>query len=162
MQQAAPESTQDAPDGSTVNHPEGTRPEAAASDAGGLDGQSCQQVTGATDSAPAADLQADLARLWGSSPAPKADPAEAVPQAPTLDGTQRVPGSPAVLPPDPPPLVPLPPGAVGLGTLDKPCKCGSTEFVDVAISEGRTRRDCRKCGHFLGFGKWYDQGGPTP
>ncbi len=67
-----------------------------------------------------------------------------------------------VLPPLPEPLLPLPPGAVGSGTLDTPCKCGSREFVDVAISEGRSRRDCRKCGRFLGWGKWHDQGGPTP
>jgi hypothetical protein len=66
------------------------------------------------------------------------------------------------LPPDPPPLLPLPPGAVGSGTLDKPCRCGSTEYVELPIGEGRTRRDCRKCGRFVGFGRWYDQGGPTP
>ena len=65
----------------------------------------------------------------------------------------------AVLPPLPAPLAPLPPGAVGSGTLDKPCRCGSREFVDVAISEGRSRRDCRKCGRFLGFGQWYDERG---
>jgi len=63
------------------------------------------------------------------------------------------------LPPLPSPLAPLPPGAVGLGTLEKPCKCGSREFVDVAIGEGRSRRDCRKCGRFLGWGQWYEKGG---
>ena len=83
--------------------------------------------------APAADLQADLARLWGSTPTPKTDQAEAAPQSPPLDGRS----SPAVLPPLPPPLAPLPPGAVGSGTLDKPCRCGSTEFVDVALTAGR-------------------------
>jgi hypothetical protein len=153
-QQAAPESTQAAPDGSTVKEP----PEAAASDSGSPRGQSCQQVTGA----PAPDLQDALARLWGSTPnedrrakSPHSNP------LPKGEGTAANPQSqiPNPLPPDPPPLTPLPPGAVGSGTLDKPCRCGSTEYVDVAISEGRTRRDCRKCGRFVGFGKWYDQGG---
>ena len=73
----------------------------------------------------------------------------------------KQPAGPPVLPPLPPPLAPLPPGAVGSGTLETPCRCGSTEFVDVAISEGRTRRDCRDCGVFIGWGKWYDRGGPT-
>jgi hypothetical protein len=153
-QQTVQGSTQAALDGSTVKKP----PEAAASDCEGLGGQSCQQVTGATDSTPPADLQAALARLWESTPAPKADQGEDLPKAPVLDGQS----SPGVLPPDPPPLLPLPPGAVGSGKLDKPCRCGSTEYVDIAISGGRSRRDCRKCGRFLGWGKWYDPGGPTP
>ena len=153
-QRGVPESTQTALDGSTVKEP----PEAAASDSGGFNWQAGQQVTGATESTPSADLQAALVRLWGSTPAPMADTGDAVPQTPALAG--RI--SPPVLPPDPPPLVPLPPGAVGSGSLDTPCRCGSTEFVDVALSEGRSRRDCRKCGRFLGWGRWYDQGGPTP
>lgn len=140
----APESTQAAPDGSTVKEP----PEAAASDSGGSEGQSCQQATGATERA--ADLQAALARLWNASNA-KID------AVPALDAGS----SPAALPPLPPALAPLPPGAVGSGALDEPCRCGSTEFVEVAISEGRTRRDCRCCGRFAGWGKWYDQGRPT-
>ena len=107
---------------------------------------------------PAAGLQADLARLWGSTPAPKIDPAEAAPQSPALDGRS----SPAVLPPLPTPLVPLPPGAVGSGPLEKPCRCGSTQYAELPIGEGRTRRDCHQCGRFVGFGRWYDQGGPTP
>jgi hypothetical protein len=65
------------------------------------------------------------------------------------------------LPPLPPPLIPLPPGAVATGTLDAPCRCGSTEYADIAISGGRTRRDCRKCGRFLGFGQWHEHGGST-
>ena len=176
--QDGPESTGTGPDGSTVQEP----PEAAISDSRGPGGQTCQQMTGAplpaagdmqreksgkekssypmTGVLPptAGDLQAALAKLWGSTPAPKDDQGEAAPQSPALDGRS----SPAVLPPDPPPLIPLPSGAVGSGKLDKPCRCGSTEFVDVAIGEGRTRRDCRRCGRFVGFGRWYDQGGPTP
>ena len=152
-QRAVPGSTQDALNDSTVQEP----PEAAASDSEGLGRQSRQQVTGATDSTPPAELQAALARLWGSTPAPKADQGETVPESPPLDGRS----SPAVLPPLPPPLMPLPTGAVGSGALDKPCRCGSREFVDVAISDGRSRRDCRKCGRFLGWGQWYEKGG-TP
>jgi excisionase family DNA binding protein len=91
------------------------------------------------------------ARLWGSTPAPKAEDPH---PNPLPEGEET-----KTLPPNPPPLTPLPSGAVGSGILDKPCRCGSTEYVDVAISEGRTRRDCRKCGRFVGFGKWYDQGG---
>jgi len=164
-QQAAPESTQNAPDGSTIKEP----PEAAVGDSGSSEGQSCQQSTGATEPAGTvrsmvvADLQSALAKLWQSTPAPETELCGAhkkgpIPQKP-LTGADEANPTPAVLPPDPPPLVPLPPGAIGSGKLDKPCKCGSTEYVDVAISEGRTRRDCRKCGRFVGFGKWYDQGG---
>jgi hypothetical protein len=151
-QQDGRESSQDGPDGSTVTSP----PDAAASDPGGSEGQACEQVTPAPPPA-AGDLQVELAKLWGSSPTPSADQADPKP-TPAPDPQ---PGPP-VLPPDPPPLVPLPLGAVGSGKLDKPCKCGCTEYVDVAISGGRSRRDCRKCGKFLGWGRWYDQGGPTP
>ena len=145
--QASPESTQAAPNGSIVKEPS----EAATSDSGDSQGQSCQQVTRVTESV--ADLQSTLAKLWqqgtreAGRPVAKTDQSEAVP---------------AVLPPLPPPMIPLPPGAVGSGILDKPCKCGWTEYVELPISEGRTRRDCRKCGRFVGWGKWYDQGGPTP
>ena len=151
--QDAGESPQGGLDGSAVKEP----PQAARGDSGGSERQTCQQLTGATDSTPAADLQAALARLWQLTPAPKADQGKAEPQGPPLDGQI----SPAVLPPDPPPLIPLPPGAVGSGALDTPCRCGSAEYADVAISGGRARRDCRRCGRFLGWGKWYDQGGPT-
>ncbi len=85
-------------------------------------------------------------------------PSPLLPPPPKIDQGEPVS---AVLPPLPPALIPLPPGAVGSGTLDKPCKCGSTEYVELPLSEGRTRRDCRKCGRFLGWGRWYDQGGPT-
>ena len=152
LDRATPESTQAGPVDSEVENP----PERNAGDSTGLEGQSCQQVTGATDSTPVPDLQAALARLWGATPAP--NQRQAAPQSPTL-GTDS---GRAMLPPDPPPLPPLPPGAVGSGKLDKPCRCKSTDYVDVAISEGRTRRDCRKCGRFIGWGKWYDRGGPTP
>jgi len=156
-QQAAAESTQAAPDGSTVQ----AVSEAVTSDSTGSEGQSCQQVTPLplpTDAPAAVDLQAALARLWGGSPAPPSDQAEDRPQSPTLDADAGR----AVLPADPPRLIPLPPGAVGTGTLDTPCRCGSTEFAEVPITEGRTRLDCRNCGRFVGWGKWSDQGGPTP
>jgi hypothetical protein len=157
-QQDAGQSPQTTLDGSTVKEP----PEAAMSDSGGLGGQAGQQVT--TAPLPAADMQAALAKLWGSTPTTPADaagvsPADATP-APARIPDQ--PKGPPVLPPDPPPLRALPPGAVGSGTLDKPCKCGSTEYVELPIPEGRTRRDCRKCGRFIGWGRWHDQGGPTP
>jgi hypothetical protein len=159
MHQDAGQSTQEAPDGSNVENP----PEAATSDSGGSEGQSCQQLTRATDSKPA-DLKAALTKLWAQSPAPPAPspmgtalgtPADAPPA--TADQAK----GPAVLPPDPPALVPLPPGAVGSGTLDTPCRCGSTQYVEIPIPENRTRRDCRKCGRFAGWGRWHDQGGPT-
>jgi hypothetical protein len=67
----------------------------------------------------------------------------------------------ATLPPLPEPYKPLLAGAVGSGTLDTPCRCGSTEYADVAITGGRTRRDCGRCGRFLGFGQWHKEGGPT-
>jgi len=151
-QQVAPGPTQTALNGSTVKGPS----EAAASEAGGL----------AVEPEPApAELQSALAKLWQSTPAPapKADGGDAVPpaaaQCPPPLGAESPPA--ATPPPDPPPI-PLPPGAVGSGLLDKPCRCGSKEFADFPIGEGRTRRDCRKCGRFVGWGKWYDEGGPTP
>ena len=105
-------------------------PEADTSDSGSSHGQSCQQETRATT-----PTASDLAALWNR------------PQE-------------RELPPDPPPLMSLPPGAVGSGSLDKPCRCGSTEYVEVPIPEGRTRRDCRKCGRFAGWGKWSEGGTP--
>jgi hypothetical protein len=137
-QQDSPGPTQDVLDGSTVKEP----PEAAIREAGGL----------AVESEPApAELSSALARLWQSTPAPapKADGGDAVPQLPPL-GVES------------PPAATLPPGAVGSGPLEKPCRCGSREYADFPIGEGRTRRDCRKCGRFAGWGKWYDEGGPTP
>jgi hypothetical protein len=162
IHQDAGQSPQTDPDGSTVKEP----PEAAGSDPGGSDGHTCQQSTRATDPTLAAgDLQAALAKLWGSTPAtPPADaaggsPADATPEPARIPDQAK---GPPVLPPLPAPLVPLPAGTVGSGKLDAPCKCGSTEYVELPIPGGRTRRDCRKCGRFVGFGKWCDQGGPTP
>ena len=53
-------------------------------------------------------------------------------------------------------LPPLPPRAVATGTGEK-CRCGCNAFVDVAISGRRTRRDCRACGRFISFPKWYER-----
>ena len=144
--QDAPESPQDGSDGSAIQEP----PKCTTGDSGDSQGQTCQQVTGATHSTPAADLQAALARLWDGSR----------PSAPTAGKPANAP-EPTVLPPLPPPLKPLPPRAMETGRLEKPCKCGSFDFVDVAISGGRTRRDCRGCGRFLGWGQWYEAEG-TP
>jgi hypothetical protein len=47
---------------------------------------------------------------------------DAVPQSPALE-----------LPPLP---IPLPPGAVAVGPLDKPCRCGSKEFADFPSKRG--------------------------
>ena len=159
--------TETALDGSTVKEPS----EAATGDSTAFQGQPCQQVTQATESPPPADLQSQLAKLWQSSPAPKtatADPGEAVlPLSPTIDAQgfdcatakQTTPQQTTPLPPLPPALPPLPPRAVGSGKLDKPCRCGSTDYAELPISEGQTRRDCRKCGRFVSFGKWYEKGG---
>jgi len=47
---------------------------------------------------------------------------------------------------------------------DKPkpiCRCGSTEYVDHPIHGGQSlRRDCARCGRFIGFPLWY--GVPRP
>ena len=131
--QIAPESPQTAEDGSSV----GKSAECSTGDSTGSEGHSCQQVTGVTTT--------ELAALWNRSPPANMDdsiptPAETKPTLPAL----------------PPRLIPLPPKAVGSGKLDKACRCGSTEYVDVAISGGRTRRDCRECGKFLGWGQWYE------
>ncbi len=152
----------DAADGSATVEP----PERITGGSSGFCGQTCQQMTTATEPAPApaagstppTDIAAVLMKLWNTPPAPAPvadqDAGTAPPRFPAD-------GSPAVLPPDPPRLMPLPPRAVGSGTLEKPCRCGSTQYVDIGISEGRTRRDCRHCGRFLGFGRWYGEGGAT-
>jgi hypothetical protein len=50
----------------------------------------------------------------------------------------------------PPPRKPKRPDAV--------CRCGSTQWRDVPIHGGRSiRRDCARCGRFLGFPLWYGQ-----
>ena len=59
--------------------------------------------------------------------------------------------------PTPPPRLdgPLPPGAVRWVALDSPCRrCGSMAGVEVPISGGRTRVDCRECGRFVAWGIW--------
>ncbi len=113
-------------------------------DSADSEGQSCQQLTGA--SSPTTN---ELAALWDrSAPTP----------APSTSDQDIGPTSLSTLPPR---FKPLPPKAVTTGKLDTPCCCGSAEYADVEISDGRTRRDCRQCGRFLGWGQWYDQGGPT-
>lgn len=37
-------------------------------------------------------------------------------------------------------------------------RCGSSRFCDVPITDGRTRRDCAKCGRFHSFPKWTKAG----
>lgn len=143
-----PESTPETPE--DQSHREPPERNTAGSDA--ITGQSCQATTGATDPKPAADHRAALARLWGSPPAPAPVPTEAVAgsPAPSTDAGR------AVLPTLSPPLVPLPPGAVGSGKLDAPCRCGSAEYADFPISDDRTRRDCRRCGRFVDFVAWHE------
>ena len=53
-------------------------------------------------------------------------------------------------------LPPLPPRAVATGTGER-CRCGCNAFVDAAIPDGRIRRDCRACGRFMSFPKWYER-----
>ena len=213
-QQASPESTEAAPDGSTVKEP----PEAATSDSGDFDWQTGRQETGATVPAPAADLQAALARIWSgdkdTTVATRASdmsvqstgstgvedvsnmairdiddmPVEnsgnmavanvsnmimeniddmavenssdmGVQGTGSMDveamGNTTLQVALARLWRSPPAPVPLPPGAVGSGLLDTPCRCGSKEYADFAISEGRLRRDCRQCGRFISLPEWY-------
>jgi len=106
------------------------------------------------ETTPAVDMQAALSALWLANKTAMVENTDKMTVENIGNDTPLT-----VLPPLPEPLAPLPPGAVGSGTLDKPCKCGSRQFVDVAISEGRSRRDCRKCGRFLGWGQWYEKGG---
>ena len=36
------------------------------------------------------------------------------------------------------------------------CRCGSTSWQDVPIHDGQSvRRDCGRCGRFIGFPVWY-------
>ncbi len=105
-QQDGPGPAQDTPNGSAVMEP----PPGTASEAGDLAAK--------PESAPA-ELRSALARLWQSTPAPKADQGEAVPQSPPLD----VPSSPAA-PPSNKPSAPAPPEGAILHIVDqkmRPC-----------------------------------------
>lgn len=129
---------------STTGPKESSEPESAS----GGDALEAAEPTLATD------VETILAQLWVQSPAPTRTEGEAVLPVSMSDADRST-------PPEPPPLAPLPPGAVGTGRLEVPCRCGSMEYVEVEVSENRTRLDCRKCGRFVDWGKWYDQGGPT-
>ncbi len=132
--QDAPGTPLDAADGSTIAEPS----ERDTRDSRGTAGQSCQQLTTATESAPAvgstppADISAALARLWGSpAPAAVADhPAEAAPPRFAADI------SPTVLLADPPPYR---------------CGCDRAGWLDSPTPDGRTRTTCGKCGRFVGY-----------
>ena len=73
------------------------------------------------------------------------------------DEIRRVLASRSVKPParqlPPPPLDRI----AGRGESDRPCACGSTDYVDVKISGNRLRRDCQNCGAFITFSKWYEE-----
>ena len=127
------ESSQPPEDGCPVGNPA----ECSTGDFTDSQGESCQQMTRVTTT--------ELAALWNRS-----SPANMDDSTPTTAETKPT------LPALPPRLIPLPPKAIGSGKLDTACRCGSTEYVDVAISGGRTRRDCRECGKFLDWGQWYE------
>ena len=60
-----------------------------------------------------------------------------------------------------PEVAPAPPVATR-GAPAKPakpvCRCGGTTWRDVPIHGGRSvRRDCGRCGRFLGFPVWYNK-----
>ncbi len=41
--------------------------------------------------------------------------------------------------------------------------CGSTEFADIPIHNGRSvRRDCANCKRFIDFPVWYGESEPQP
>ena len=47
------------------------------------------------------------------------------------------------------------PGIVGYVQLTNKCRCGSNEFVDIAVHGGATiRRDCARCNRFRAFVQW--------
>jgi hypothetical protein len=95
------------------------------------------------------DLQSALAQLWESAPTSvkKTETREIKPMPSNNDGS-------TIFPLDPPRIIPLPPGAIGAGTIDKPCRCGSKEYADIEIEPGKIRRDCRKCGKFIEWAEW--------
>jgi hypothetical protein len=160
-----PGARSDDPDGLNDSKPVGPE-NAATSDSGDDTGDNCGSLQGAPEK-PAADVQAALASLWSApSPAPagRSDDPSPVPTstpaartAPLDDPSPSAsPPAPVPLPPDPPPLKPVPPRTVATGVLDPPCKrCGSTAYVEIAISEDRTRIDCRNCNKFQRFGTWH-------
>jgi hypothetical protein len=56
------------------------------------------------------------------------------------------------------PKTPPPPRKPKPKRPDAVCRCGSTQWRDVPIHGGRSiRRDCARCGRFLGFPLWYGQ-----
>ena len=135
--ESTPQIAQESPQAAENGPPVGNPAEGITSDSAGSQGQTCQQLTRVTTT--------ELTALWNRPSPTKIDDS-----MPTPVGTKPA------LPALPPRLIPLPPKAVGSGKLDTACRCGSTEYVDVAISGGRTRRDCRECGKFLGWGQWYE------
>ncbi|MGB4726917.1 MAG: hypothetical protein WBH86_05905 [Thermogutta sp.] len=50
-----------------------------------------------------------------------------------------------------------PPKPTDDGDKPKPiCRCGSSDYVDHPIHDGQSlRRDCARCGRFIGFPVWY-------
>ncbi len=92
-----------------------------------------------------------LDSMWVESSSPPPTPTAVSPLA-----LAPPPPPAAPLPPLPPPLPPLPAGAVDADarrTLPMRLKT----IRRYRNQRGRTRRDCRKCGRFLGWGKWYDE-----
>lgn len=147
----APESTQGPLGDSVAELPTN----ATIGDSVAPEGPSGQQGVRVSGSPLPGDLRGALARLWESSRSTKVrgEPAtDAHAASAKEDRSESAQRSPTMGD-----LPPLPPRAIGTGRLDKPCRCGSTEYVEVAISGGRSRLDCRQCNRFVRFGKWYEQ-----
>jgi len=156
---STPEDVPESPQAAKNDQPPQEHDERNTGDSAGSQGQSCQEMTKTTESS-TVDLQDALAQLWRSAE-PSDIRKEAASPQPDDEGIATDPQSARLrppLPPPPPPFIPLPPKAVGSGELGSPCRCGSTEYADVAISGGRIRRDCRKCGRFIEFARWHDEG----
>lgn len=48
--------------------------------------------------------------------------------------------------------------AAGAPPAPKCRRCGSTQTIEIPITFGRTRLDCKRCGFFVAWGRWYAPG----
>ena len=88
---------------------------------------------------------------WLSTPSPATPPATSDPIPPADAANEPQANEPqATAPPADTAIAPAP------AAVPRCRKCGSTEFRDVPIHDGRSvRRDCAKCGRFLAFPLWH-------
>jgi hypothetical protein len=166
---ATPQNASESPHDASDDTKDRERPEGDPSDSGGFNWQTGQQLTPTTKLTPNDDTSEKiaLARLWGRIRQPR--PVGAC-TPPEIESSSLLAAE--IVIPERSDLAaraavirdlepPLPVGAVSTGKLNNPCRCGSREYLEMAIPEDRTRLDCRSCGRFIDWGKWHSTGKAT-